>query len=90
MVDERRRMYEEQKAREEAELAAAAAEDARRKAILEEERRALLAEAADLLEYLPRGVLRDQVSYSSFCLAARGLGSGLCGGEGKVDLLETA
>ncbi|KAL6760706.1 flagellar associated protein [Haematococcus lacustris] len=60
MVDERRQMYEAQKAREEAELAAQAAEEARRRGIIEEERRRMLREAADLKEYLPRGVLRDQ------------------------------
>ncbi len=60
LIDERRRMYEEQKARDEAELAAQAAEEQRKLAILEDERKALLREAAELLEFLPRGVLRDQ------------------------------
>lgn len=60
MVEEKRRMYEEQKAREEAEVAAQRLEDERKLAIIEEERRKLLAEAAALREYLPRGVIRDQ------------------------------
>lgn len=60
LIDERRKMYEEQKAREEAELAAHAAEEGRKRALVEQERLALLREAAELKEYLPRGVLRDQ------------------------------
>ena len=73
MIDDKRRMYMEQKAREEAELAARRAEDERRLAIVEAERRILLAEAAELREFLPRGVLRDQgdVEYINQVLASQ-------------------
>lgn len=76
MVDERRAMYQEQKAREEAEIAALAAEEARKEQILEGERRKLLAEAAELKDYLPRGVLRDQadVDFINSLLAGASLG----------------
>ncbi|KAG1661219.1 hypothetical protein FOA52_008264 [Chlamydomonas sp. UWO 241] len=60
MIDDKRRRYMEQKARDEAEIAATRANDERRLAIVEEERARLLAEAAELREYLPRGVIRDQ------------------------------
>ncbi len=60
MIDEKRRMYMEQKAREEADIAAQRAEDERKLGIVEAERRRLLAEAAELREFLPRGVIRDQ------------------------------
>ncbi len=33
---------------------------ARKRALIEDERKALLREAAELIDYLPRGVLRDQ------------------------------
>jgi len=60
MIEDKRRMYMEQKAREEADIAAVRAEDERKLAIVEAERKRLLAEAAELRDYLPRGVIRDQ------------------------------
>jgi hypothetical protein len=60
MIEEKRRMYLEQKARDEANIAAQRAEDERKLAIVEIERKRLLAEAAALREYLPKGVIRDQ------------------------------
>jgi hypothetical protein len=60
LIAERRSAYEAQKARDEAELAAVAAEEARKQSLLEGERLALLREAAELRDYLPRGVIRDQ------------------------------
>lgn len=56
----KRDMFEKQRAAEEAEQQARLAEKEREAALLEEERRRLLAEAASLQEYLPKGVLRDQ------------------------------
>uniref|UniRef100_A0A7S0S1F6 Uncharacterized protein n=1 Tax=Chlamydomonas leiostraca TaxID=1034604 RepID=A0A7S0S1F6_9CHLO len=47
---------EENKAR----AAAQAAEEARRRGLIEDERKRLLREAAELREFLPRGVIRDQ------------------------------
>ena len=47
-----------EKAAEEAELARQKAEEERRKAIIEAERRRLLREAADLVDYLPKGVIQ--------------------------------
>jgi len=75
MVDDRRRLYQEQKAREEAEIAAQSAEEARKQVILEAERQKLLAEAAELKDYLPRGVLRDQadIDYINSVLAGTSL-----------------
>ena len=61
MIEDKRRMYMEQKAREEADIAAVRAEEERKLAIVESERKRLLAEAAELKDYLPRGVIRDQV-----------------------------
>ncbi len=60
MIEDKRRMYMEQKARDEADIAAQRLEDERKLALVEQERRRLLAEAAELRDYLPRGVLRDQ------------------------------
>ena len=60
MIEDKRRMYMEQKAREEADIAAVRAEEERKLAIVELERKRLLAEAAELRDYLPRGVIRDQ------------------------------
>lgn len=60
MIEDKRRMYMEQKARDEADIAAQRLEDERKLALVEQERRKLLAEAAELRDYLPRGVLRDQ------------------------------
>eukprot|EP00195_Chlamydomonas_chlamydogama_P011039 CAMPEP_0202890232 /NCGR_PEP_ID=MMETSP1392-20130828/721_1 /ASSEMBLY_ACC=CAM_ASM_000868 /TAXON_ID=225041 /ORGANISM="Chlamydomonas chlamydogama, Strain SAG 11-48b" /LENGTH=479 /DNA_ID=CAMNT_0049573769 /DNA_START=242 /DNA_END=1678 /DNA_ORIENTATION=- len=60
MIEDKRRMYEEQKARDEAELAAQRLDDERKLALLEEERKRLLREAAELRDFLPRGVIRDQ------------------------------
>lgn len=59
LVEEKRMMYEALKAKDEAEIAAGQAEEDRRAAIIESERMRLLREAAELLEYLPKGVLRD-------------------------------
>eukprot|EP00955_Chlamydomonas_euryale_P055609 356163-Chlamydomonas_euryale.AAC.4 len=60
MIDDKRRRYMEQKARDEAEAEAVRAADERKLALIEDERRKLLIEAAELREYLPRGVIRDQ------------------------------
>lgn len=60
MVDDKRHQYEAAKAREEAAAAAERAEQNRQQVIVEEERKKLLREAAELHEYLPKGVLRDK------------------------------
>jgi len=51
---------------------------ARKQVILESERHKLLAEAAELKEYLPRGVLRDQadIDYINSVLAGASLNGG--------------
>ncbi|GLC44575.1 hypothetical protein PLESTB_001320800 [Pleodorina starrii] len=60
LIDEKRQAFEDAKAREEAEEAAKRAEDERLRGLVEEERKKLLREAAELQDYLPRGVMRDQ------------------------------
>lgn len=53
------------------------AEEARQAAIVEEERRKLLAQAADLQGFLPRGVLRDKADAELLRTLGRGgVGSG--------------
>ncbi|KAG2454297.1 hypothetical protein HYH02_001326 [Chlamydomonas schloesseri] len=60
LIDEKRAAFEAAKAREEAEDAAKRSEDDRVRGLVEEERKKLLREAAELKDFLPRGVLRDQ------------------------------
>ncbi|EFJ51321.1 hypothetical protein VOLCADRAFT_103570 [Volvox carteri f. nagariensis] len=60
LIEEKRKAFEEAKAREEAEDAAKRAEDERLRGLVEEERKKLLREAAELKDFLPRGVMRDQ------------------------------
>lgn len=60
LIEEKRAMYEALKAQDEADIAALKAEEDRRAAIIESERMRLLREAAELLDYLPKGVLRDK------------------------------
>ncbi|KAG2486968.1 hypothetical protein HYH03_014341 [Edaphochlamys debaryana] len=60
LIDEKRKAFEEAKARDEADDVARRVEDERVKGLVEEERKKLLREAAELKDFLPRGVLRDQ------------------------------
>ena len=57
-------------------MAANKLEEDRRNAILEQERQRMLREAAELRDYLPRGVLRDQadLEYINHVLAQQKLG----------------
>eukprot|EP00775_Hariotina_reticulata_P009667 gene9667-9826_t len=59
LLEEKRARYEAARAVEEAEEAARHAEEARRATIIADERRRLLAQAADLADYLPPGALKD-------------------------------
>eukprot|EP00803_Ostreobium_quekettii_P007654 evm.model.scf_612.3 EVM.evm.TU.scf_612.3 scf_612:19279-28385(-) len=60
LIDEKRAMYEETLRREAEEEMERREAEARREVLVEEERRRLLREAANLKDYFPKGVLRDQ------------------------------
>ena len=60
LVEAKRAMFEDAKREQEASEARQREREARELSIVESERRKLLREAADLLDYLPKGVLRNR------------------------------
>ncbi|GBF95429.1 hypothetical protein Rsub_08391 [Raphidocelis subcapitata] len=82
MVAERRAMFEAARAAEAEEEAAKRAEEARRAAIIEGERRKLLAQAADLQGFLPRGVLRGEDDAQLLRAAAAAAAAAAASGRG--------
>lgn len=60
LIAEKRRLFEEAKAQAEAEEAAAIAREEREMHLVERERRRLLRDAAEVIDFLPKGALRNK------------------------------
>lgn len=60
LIDEKRRLFEEAKRQAEAEEAARIAREERELHLVERERRRLLRDAAEVIDFLPKGALRNR------------------------------
>lgn len=60
LVEQKRRLFEESKRQAEAEEAASIAREERELHLVERERRRLLRDAAEVMDFLPKGALRNR------------------------------